>query len=402
MVGPAVKESKPVVLLVDDEPFNIDVLRGILADRYKVKAATHGRKALEIATSENPPDLILLDVMMPEMSGHEVLIKLRENPACCEIPVIFVTGMSDVGDEAKGFELGAVDYITKPLSPPLVLARVATHLRILETQRKQQAQAKQLSRYLSPTVWKSLFEGKHHAEVGARRRKLSVFFSDIVSFTRRTDHLEPEQLTELLNEYLETMTSIAHAHGGTVDKFIGDAVMVFFGDPDTRGELEDASACIRMAFEMRDATQALAEKWEGSDDEPFSSRMGIATGYCTVGNFGSSQRMDYTIIGTTVNLASRLEGIALPGQILVSDETFKVVEDRFVGTACGRVAVKGFDRPVAVYSLDGPRGRRRVQSEGRGYRFRVDLDGLDHAERQELAGLLRRTLDVLDEPNSAS
>ena len=389
-------ESKHTILVVDDTPENIDVLRGILSSEYRIKAATDGEKALKSVLSETPPDLVLLDVMMPGIDGYEVCRQIKEDPRGKDVPIIFVTAMGSEDDETKGFELGAVDYITKPVKPALVLARVKTQLVLLDSRRKLENLSGQLSRYLSPPIWRSIFEGRQEAEIGARRRKLSVFFSDIVDFTRRTDHLEPEELTSLLNSYLERMAEIALEHEGTLDKFIGDAVMVFFGDPETRGEAEDAKACVAMAIEMQKAIDDLTESWARSGEGLLKVRMGIATGYCTVGNFGSSKRMDYTLIGNVVNLASRLESLAKPGQILVSHETWSLVADSFDGVASGQVQVKGFDRPLEAYEILREEGDSVIQHESPGLKLRLDASHMDTEARKSALDLLSGAIKKLE------
>ena len=237
------KAAKPRVLLVDDKPENIDVLANMLGENYQLLVALDGAKALELAGKEDSPDLILLDVMMPEIDGYEVCRRLQDNEDTRGIPVIFVTAMNDVEDEAKGFELGGVDFITKPLSPSIVRARVETQLALKTARDDIENFSDKLSRYVSPQIKKSIFEGKQDASIGSSRKKLTIFFSDIVGFTAKTDHMEPEDLTSLLNSYLDRMSMIALKHGGTVDKFIGDAVLIFFGDPETKGIKQDALAC---------------------------------------------------------------------------------------------------------------------------------------------------------------
>ena len=190
------------ILVVDDSVQNLEFMLSSLGSHgYNVRPVNSGEAAL-VAARSAPPDLILLDIRMPGMDGYEVCRSLKADPRTSGVPVLFVTALDDEDDETKGFELGAVDYITKPVKPPLVQARVKTQLVLLEARRKLENLSEQLARYLSPPVWRSIFEGRHEAEIGARRRKLSVFFSDIQGFTRRTDHLEPEELTELLNSYL--------------------------------------------------------------------------------------------------------------------------------------------------------------------------------------------------------
>ena len=185
-----------------------------------------------------------------------------------------------------------------------------------------------ISKYLSSQVYKSIFSGEKGASISTDRKKLTVFFSDIKDFTSTTERLQPEELTDLLNNYFTEMAHIAEAHGATIDKFIGDAIVAFFGDPETKGTAEDARACVRMALDMQNRLQELEETWHAKGlEHPFRARMGINTGYCNVGNFGSEDRMDYTIIGAEANLASRLESIAEPGGIVPSYETYAHVQD---------------------------------------------------------------------------
>ncbi len=165
-----------------------------------------------------------------------------------------------------------------------------------------------LSKYLSPQLYRSIFSGTHNVEIASKRKKLTVFFSDIAAFTETTNNLESEELTDILNHYLTEMSTIALQYGATIDKYIGDAMLLFFGDPETRGVKEDAKACVLMAIAMQRRMRELEHQWrERGLERPFRIRMGISTGFCTVGNFGSQDRMEYTIIGNEVNLAARLE-----------------------------------------------------------------------------------------------
>lgn len=258
---------------------------------------------------------------------------------------------------------------------PLVSTLVETNKKLKDSEQHLQDLAKQLSKYLSPQIYKSIFEGTKLARIESQRKKLTVFFSDMVGFTAKTDSMEPEDLSRVLNGYLNRMAEIVLKHGGTLDKFIGDAVMVFYGDPETHGPAEDAERAIRMALEMRHAIESLKGDWAEHGIEPdFSVRSGIATGFCTVGNFGSESRMEYTIVGGCVNLASRLESSAQPGEILISQETATLVEAVFRLEAVGEIQVKGFARPVKTYRvLD----LRRAQADQTEYRHRatgVDLN----------------------------
>ncbi len=190
------------------------------------------------------------------------------------------------------------------------------HALVTSKNQALEALSSKLSKYLSPQVYASIFTGDRSVEIASNRKKLTVFFSDIVEFTSITENLEPEEITGLLNHYLTEMSKIALEHGATIDKYVGDAMLLFFGDPETRGARQDAEACIRMAVAMQRRMRELQREWrEAGQQRPFEVRMAINTGYCTVGNFGSADRMDYTIIGNEVNLASRLQSHAEPGGI---------------------------------------------------------------------------------------
>ncbi len=210
----------------------------------------------------------------------------------------------------------------------------------------------QLAKYLSPQVYDSIFAGKQEVKLVSRRKRLTVFFSDLVGFTETTERLESEDLTKLLNQYLTEMSQIALAHGATLDKFVGDAIVIFFGDPETLGVKEDALACVKMAIAMRKRMGELESVWKDSGlEKPLQCRMGINTGVCTVGNFGSDDRMDYTIIGGGVNLASRLESACAPGEILISYQTYAHVKDLIHCEEGDEISVKGVAQPVTTYQV---------------------------------------------------
>jgi len=230
---------------------------------------------------------------------------------------------------------------------------------LLDAQSKlldQQEQAVQISRklakYLPPQVWESIFSGKRDARLQTHRKKLTIFFSDIKDFTETTDEMSADALTEMLNTYFDHMTKIALKYGGTVDKFIGDAMLIFYGDPSTKGSKEDALACVSMAIDMRKAMQVLRQKWKSMGvGKPLHVRMGMTTGYCHVGNFGSESRMDYTIIGRDANLASRLQSVASPDEILISHDTYLLVRDRIMCREKGTVTLRGIAKPVQVWEV---------------------------------------------------
>ena len=211
-----------------------------------------------------------------------------------------------------------------------------------------------ISHYLSPQIYKSIFSGQKDVTIHTERKKLTIFFSDIKDFTVITERLQPEQVTALLNEYFTEMSNIALKYGGTIDKFVGDAILIFFGDPETKGEGQDAKACLHMAFDMQRRLAELDVKWRSEGVEhPFRVRMGINTGYCNVGNFGSAERMDYTFHGAQANLAARLQSIAEPGQIVVSYETYALVRHILVAHALPPITMKGISREVVPYTVEG-------------------------------------------------
>jgi class 3 adenylate cyclase len=255
-----------------------------------------------------------------------------------------------------------------------------------------------LSKYLSPQVYESIFHSEEEVKVASSRKKLTVFFSDIAGFTETADRLESEELTALLNHYLTEMSQIALAYGATIDKYIGDAIMIFFGDPETKGVKEDALACVHMAVAMRNRMDELQQIWRASGIEnPLRCRMGIHTDYCTVGNFGSETRMDYTIIGGGVNLAARLEAAATPGNILISYETYAHVSDQIVCKEHGKIEVKGIAYPVATYQVIdtleaiGKEPTRFVEDHPN-VKLDLDLEAMSAEDRRTIEAILRKAL----------
>ncbi|MEX2475145.1 adenylate/guanylate cyclase domain-containing protein [Marinobacter sp.] len=272
----------------------------------------------------------------------------------------------------------------------------------IQNQREQSiALSHKLSKYLSPQVWQSIFTGERDVRLETQRKKLAVFFSDIKGFTELSEEMEPEALTELLNHYFNGMSEVALKYGGTIDKFVGDSIMVFFGDPTSRGQREDAFACVSMAIDMRKHMKIMRQKWRSQGIKtPLEIRMGISTGYTTVGNFGAENRMDYTIIGKEVNLASRLESLAEPGEILVSYETFSLIKDRIMCRDKGEITVKGFGKPVPIYEVVdfrrdlGP-NRSFLEHEHSGFAMYLDSDKITERERQSILTALEDAADRL-------
>ena len=260
----------------------------------------------------------------------------------------------------------------------------------------------QLAKYLSPQVYNSIFTGQQEVRLASRRKRLTVFFSDLIDFTGTTERLESEDLTRLLNHYLTEMSEIALDHGATIDKYVGDAMVIFFGDPDSLGVKEDALACVSMAIEMRKRMRTLERLWMDSGlERPLKCRMGINTGICTVGNFGSEDRMDYTIIGGGVNLAARLEKACPPSEILISYETYSHIKDQISCQPEGQIQAKGFNEQVSTYRvvdlyenlMDSKRPIRAISEH---LRLEVEIEQMSEEERRNAAQTLRETAAHLD------
>lgn len=259
-----------------------------------------------------------------------------------------------------------------------------------------------LAKYLSPQIYKSIFSGQRDVAIATERKRLTIFFSDIKDFTATTERLQPEDLTALLNEYFTEMSNIALRHGATVDKFIGDAMLLFFGDPETKGAAEDARACLEMAVEMQKRLATLNTEWRRRGVEvPFQARMGINTGYCNVGNFGSEDRMDYTIIGAEANLAARLQTIAEPGGIVLSYETYAHVKDMVRAHPLPAIQMKGISREVVPFAVEGLVGESAtkpnvIAQQSKGVDVFLDLDALDGPAAVRTRKLLEEAIAALD------
>lgn len=288
---------------------------------------------------------------------------------------------------------------------------VAVYSDITELKRREQdlseksvaleALSAKLAKYLAPQVYNSIFSGKQDVRIESRRKKLTICFSDIAAFTETTDKMESEELTQLLNQYLTEMSKIALSFGATIDKYVGDAILMFFGDPETRGIREDAIACVSMALAMQERMGELGETWRSAGIEmPLRCRIGIHTDYCTVGNFGSEDRMDYTIIGGAVNLAARLEEEAAPGSVLISYETFAQVKDLIHCEETGRVQIRGIAYPVATYRVvdfkaNLTKSCNAIRTELPHLRLEAEPELMSTGEREVAITALRETLDRL-------
>lgn len=280
------------------------------------------------------------------------------------------------------------------------------HNELREQQTEQKNLSHKVAKYISPQIWESIFSGKKEVKLETQRKKLVVFFSDIKGFTQLSEQIESEALTELLNNYLTEMTNIALKYGGTIDKYIGDSIMVFFGDPKTQGAKKDTLACVAMAIEMKKHMKVLRQKWRSQGVQtPLEIRMGINTGYCTVGNFGTEARMDYTIIGKEVNMASRLESAAEAGEILLSHESYALVQDKIICREKGQISVKGFSRPVPVFQAVDFRHNLAAKStflehELPGFSMYMDTNRINNYDREKIATALEHAAGKLKKENS--
>ena len=245
----------------------------------------------------------------------------------------------------------------------------------LEIEKKKlEGVADQLAKYLPRQIYDSIFKGDQSLEIKTKRKLLTVFFSDIQGFTHISSVVQPEVLTHYINAYFSEMSNIAAKYGGTIDKYIGDAMMVFFGDPESRGPQEDALACVRMAYEMQERLAELHIQWQREGlQHPFITRIGINTGYCNVGNFGSHSRMAYTILGGEVNLAARIESKCDPGGVLISHETYSQVKDFVEVVERDLLELKGIAMPVKTYAVVRVSDTNRSQTS----EIRLNLKGLD-------------------------
>ena len=282
-------------------------------------------------------------------------IKIKINDEVRYFSLLSTKTKSAITDSLNGVQGQLIDrtaeIILKKENEKLISLNKEAYDSLKEKNTRLEEISNRLAKYLSPQIYKNIFEAESEQMSDYKRKKITVFFSDIKGFTDLSDSLDPDLLAELINEYLSAMTDIALKHGGTIDKFIGDAILVFFGDPESDGLKKDASKCLSMAIAMQNKVAELDRNWREDRGiiDGLKVRMGISTGYCTVGNFGSVQRVDYTVLGSTVNLASRLESICQPRKILVAPETKTLLEKEFKFEAQEAIELKGFNKPVVPF-----------------------------------------------------
>lgn len=363
---------KKKILVVDDTPLNVKLLVDLLGfHNYEMVAASSGIEALEQVTNERP-DLVLLDVVMPGMSGYEVCRQLRENPDTAVLPVIMVTALDPAQERIHGIEAGADDFLNKPVNQAELLARVRSLLRVKELHDTVRSQAAQLSewnktleqrvqeqvsqldrlgrlkRFFSPQIADLIVAGGAVDPLKSHRREVTVVFVDLRGFTSFAESAEPEEVMEVLRDYHGEMGRLIVAHEGTLERFAGDGIMIVFNDPIEVSNHQERA--MKMAVAMRNAIHTLRIKWmkQGHD---LSAGLGMATGYATIGVIGFEGRWDYSVIGNVANLAARLCAEAQPGQILVSQRFLSRIENLVEAEPLGEVALKGFKQPISALNI---------------------------------------------------
>ncbi len=358
------------ILVVDDTPQNVKLLADLLgAKGYAVVTARSGREALQQVEAERP-DLVLLDVVMPEMSGYEVCRTLRASPGTATLPIVMVTALDPSQERVKGIDAGADDFLTKPINQAELLARVRSLLRIkllhdelaewnrtlaerVERQLAQLERLERLKRFFSPQLAELIVSGGAEDPLRSHRREITVVFLDLRGFTAFAETSEPEEVMGVLREYHAEMGRLILAHEGTLERFTGDGMMIFFNDPEP---VPDGPArAVRMAVAMRAQVDELLARWRKRGYE-LDLGVGIAQGYATIGAIGFEGRLDYGAIGTVTNLAARLCGEAGPRQILVSLRVHAAVEELVEAEALGGLTLKGFLKPVPAFNVLRLRG----------------------------------------------
>ncbi len=368
--------TQATVLVVDDTPHNVKLLADLLAIKgYRVATAVNGDEALAKVASEKP-DLVLLDIMMPGLSGYDVCQRLRANPGTALLPVVLVTSLDPQQERVKGIEAGADDFISKPINQAELFARVRSLLRVKALQDEVRRQAEslkewnvkleervaeqvaeldrmsQLKRFFSAPVADAIVSAGENSILALHRREICYVFLDLRGFTAFTDAAEPEEVQAVLHDYHAAMGTLISRHEGTLDRFAGDGILIFFNDPIPVSEPGKRAA--EMTVAMQQSFAPLRARWLklGYD---LDLGIGIAKGFATLGAFGFEGRFDYTAIGGVVNLASRLCSEAQPGQILIDRRARAALDDEWDCDPVGPLTLKGYAQPVPAFLLKGRR-----------------------------------------------
>lgn len=346
------------ILIVDDNRDNIELVRDILSfTGYEVLTAHNGSQAIQIAQQE-VPELVILDVNMPGMSGFDVCKALKSEAATEHVPIIMLTAQDAIDSRVEGLEAGADDYLTKPFSPRELMARVDRSLRskaISDGLRSQQEQLRSqqkllrdtFSRFVAAPIVEQLLQDPGQVKLGGKLQPVTVLFADLQGFTTLSERTEPEILLQLLNSYHSFMLRIVLQYGGTIDKFLGDGLMALYNTP---VQQEDHVArAVKTALHIQDELHWFVRGIP--EEHQMKINFGIHTGDAVVGNVGTENLMDFTAVGDTVNVAARLQGVADDGQILVSRVVFEATQDFVFGRSRGQLSVKGRTNPVDTYQI---------------------------------------------------
>jgi adenylate cyclase len=395
------------ILVVDDVELNRSMLsRRLERKGYRVEMAEGGQEALD-KISQGGFDIVLLDIMMPEVSGYDVLQEVRKTYTPLELPIIMATAKDQGEDVVSAFKLGANDYITKPIDFPVALARIETQLSrkrameearrlTVELERHNQFIRKTFGRYLSREVVESLLATPEGLRLGGEKRTITILMSDLRGFSALSEKLDPEQVVTVLNNYLGKMADIVTGHNGTIDEFIGDAVLALFGAPIARED--DAERAVACALQMQLAMREVNEENRRNGYPELEMGIAVNTGECVVGNIGSQKRAKYGVVGSHVNLTGRIESYTVGGQILISKATaLAVASDLKLGEEL-QLGAKGFKEPVTVYELLGLGGQHGLELPARGEELRplireipIQLEVIEgkHVSGKTIPGTLR-------------
>ena len=363
------------ILVVDDQPKNVKLLADILSVKgYEVTTAESGADAL-VQLRRNQPDLVLLDVMMPGMNGYEVCQAIRAEAALSALPVVLVTAL-DSSERIKGLEAGADDFLSKPINQPELLVRVRSLLRVkvyhdtiqaqaqalrdwnetlehrVQDQVKQLESLGRLKGFFSADLAEAIVSGGAEELLKPHRREIVVVFLDLRGFTEFTESVEPEEVMSALSQYHEIVGNITVSHGGTIERFAGDGMMIFFNDPIVL--LNAPESAVRMALELRERFAMLRSKWSKRGYD-LHLGIGIAQGYATLGTIGFEGRRDYAAIGSVTNLSARLCSEAQGGQVLINQKLLGQIEELVLTEPIGALSLKGFRHPVLAFNITGLR-----------------------------------------------
>lgn len=341
------------IMVIDDDWLNRELLETYLVQAgYKVVTAGDGARALQMAAA-SPPDLVLCDVQMPRLTGYEVCQAFKTNPATQFVPVVMVTALDSDDEKIRAVEVGADDFVTKPFNTILLLTRVRSLLRIKllhdQVEERNRLLHEVLTRYLAEGVAQNILKNPEQSlKLGGETRPITALFADIRGFTAFTEQRTAQDVVDSLNRIFPELTRVIFAHRGTFDKFLGDAIMAFWGAP--LSEADDTFEAVKAAVEMRDTFFQLCSQENGRFAN-LGLGIGINSGDATVGNIGSEKVMDYTVIGDTVNVSKRLQESAASGEILISEATYNQVKSQILAEKRTTLTLHGRQEPVLVYSV---------------------------------------------------